>query len=406
MRVFKGAGLVGLGVALGVALAALGTSGTRTPGQAVTTVSAPERGGPPEGLTNHPPPGFRCCADTEPVNGKGGSAISGAYEIVREWPVLPHPDYVFGTVAGFAIEGDRILAATRGERRPPKSIGWGRESFDVLAERTGPETLKDHMLIAIDRNTGKITENWSQWNDVLTSSQRLLISPYDPKKEVWVSGSGAIMRFSNDGKQMIQKITNADVPKTPNTSDFFPEGMAWLPNGDVWVISSSRIIKFNKDGKYVTEFGTLGSDPGQFKGAHDIVADVGRNRMYIADRQNSRLVVTDLAGRFLDQWPNIVSPYSLGLTRDGRYLWVGDGWIQRMQKYDAATGKLLYTFGTFGNVPGTFWGLHYFTTDVDGNFYLGEDYGGRIQKWRPKKDADPSQLIGPLMWGPVTTSSR
>jgi sugar lactone lactonase YvrE len=283
-------------------------------------------------------------------------------------------------------------------------LGWGRETMDALGVRMGPETLRDHLLIVFDRNTGRIVENWSQWNTEIGSPQRVLISPYDPNKDIWVSGQGVMLRFSNDGKRLIQKITADQVPQTPNNGAFFPEGMAWLPNGDFWVISSSRIIKFNKDGKYVTEFGSLGSEPGQYRGAHDIVADVVRNRMYIADRQNSRIVVTDVNGKVLDIWPNVVSPYSLGLTADGRHLWVGDGWIQKMQKYDAMSGRHVYQFGTFGVVPGAMYGLHYFTTDVDGNFYLGEDYAGRIQKWRPKKDADPSQLLGQLMWGSSKTS--
>lgn len=404
-RLTRDALLVTVAAALGAVAA------TWSPGRTVQATAgvgqqlAPTQQLRPGEPDNHPPPSFRCCDDAEPVNGKGGSAISGPYEVVKDWPEMPHKDMVFQTVAGIAIDGDRIYAGTRGERKPLKMIGWGREVLDVLAEKTGPETLKDHMMVVFDRKTGKILDNWEKWNTTFTTNQRVLISPYDPKKVIWVSGAGQIFRFSLDGKDLLQTIENKDVPATPNTGVFTPEGMGWMPNGDVWVISSSRIIRFNKDGKYLTEFGSLGSGPGQFRGAHDLVVDNTKNRMYIADRQNSRIVITDLNGKFLDQWPNVVSPYSIRLTKDGRYLWVGDGWIQKMQKYDAMTGKLLVSFGTFGVVPGTFWGMHYFTTDVDGNFYLCEDYGGRIQKFRPRKDADPAQLVGQLMWGETSGKS-
>lgn len=387
------------------ALAAVGASwfgpGVLTVGAAFEPAQEQRGGSQPAGeaVGNHPPPTYICCDKAEPVNGKGGSAISGAYEVVKDWPVLPHgPEWEFATVAGMAIDGHRIIAVTRGERRPLKQSGWGAEVFRALNERTGNETLRDHLFIVIDRNSGKVIENWDRWSSTLKTGQRVLISPYDPEKQIWVSGGGQLFRFSNDGQKLIQTVENKDIPEVAGAGAFNPEGLGWLPNGDFWAVSAARLVKFSKDGKYLTQVGTLGSGRGQFRGAHDIAIDGGKNRMYVADRQNSRIVVTDLNGTYLDEWPNVVSPYSVRLTKDGRYLWVGDGWIQKMQKYDAMSGTLLYQFGTFGTVPGTFFGLHYFTTDAEGNFYLCEDYGGRIQKFRPKKDADPAELLGELMW--------
>ena len=40
---------------------------------------------------------------------------------------------------------------------------------------------------------------------------------------------------------------------------------------------------------------------------------------------------------------------------------------------------------------------HFFTTDSDGNLYVGEDMAFRIQKFVPRKDGNPVQIIGPLM---------
>jgi len=44
-------------------------------------------------------------------------------------------------------------------------------------------------------------------------------------------------------------------------------------------------------------------------------------------------------------------------------------------KYDALTGKLVpgSTWGTMGIAPGAIWGFHFFTTDTEGNLYVGED---------------------------------
>jgi hypothetical protein len=44
--------------------------------------------------------------------------------------------------------------------------------------------------------------------------------------------------------------------------------------------------------------------------------------------------------------------------------------------------------------PGGLWGTHQFSVDQDGNLYTAEVWGGRPQKFVPRKGADPSVLIG------------
>ena len=85
--------------------------------------------------------------------------------------------------------------------------------------------------------------------------------------------------------------------------------------------------------------------------------------------------------------------------QDGQHLWVGDGYTQKFAKYEALTGRLVpgSTWGTTGIAPGAFWGIHYFTTDNEGTLYVGEDLAYRIQKFVPRKDGNPVQVIGPLM---------
>ncbi|MBI2833758.1 MAG: hypothetical protein HYX76_04960, partial [Acidobacteria bacterium] len=97
---------------------------------------------------------------------------------------------------------------------------------------------------------------------------------------------------------------------------------------------------------------------------------------------------------YLDQWPNIVAPYCIRLSKDGQHLWVSDGYTQRFGKYDLK-GRLdrRSTWGTFGVVPGAIWGPHFFDVDLEGNLYVAEDYNARVQKFRPSKNGDPDKLI-------------
>ena len=52
-----------------------------------------------------------------------------------------------------------------------------------------------------------------------------------------------------------------------------------------------------------------------------------------------------------------------------------------MLKYDLE-GHFLYSWGTWGDFPGGFWGVHGFSVDQDGNFYVAEVDNGRAQKFR------------------------
>ena len=92
-----------------------------------------------------------------------------------------------------------------------------------------------------------------------------------------------------------------------------------------------------------------------------------------------------------------MAPYTLRLSCDG-HIWVGDGFTQKFLKYDL-DGRLLTSWGQFGIAPGATWGIHYFDTDDEGNLYICEDYGDRVQKYRPRSDIDPAdpRLIGPLV---------
>jgi hypothetical protein len=75
-----------------------------------------------------------------------------------------------------------------------------------------------------------------------------------------------------------------------------------------------------------------------------------------------------------------------------QHLWVADGRTQKFLKFDLR-GKLLFAWGTFGQFPGGFWGVHQFSVDREGNLYTADVHIGRPQKFRPKSGANKAQLI-------------
>jgi sugar lactone lactonase YvrE len=80
-------------------------------------------------------------------------------------------------------------------------------------------------------------------------------------------------------------------------------------------------------------------------------------------------------------------------------LWAADQGSNKLNAYDE-DGHYLYSWGTFGNCQGCMWGVHGFVTDTDGTLYTAEVRTGRVQKYTPRKDANPEFLVG-KPWGLV-----
>jgi DNA-binding beta-propeller fold protein YncE len=150
----------------------------------------------------------------------------------------------------------------------------------------------------------------------------------------------------------------------------------------------------------VTSWGQRGESgketrPGYFNNVHGIAIDPKTRRVFVNDRANHRVQVFDETGKFLNEWsfgrdPSDVHLFSI--FTDG-YLWAFDRGTSKMLKYDL-NGNFMYSWGTWGDFPGGFWGVHGFSVDQEGNFYTAAVDSGGMQKFRPRKGADPNFLIG------------
>jgi len=81
-----------------------------------------------------------------------------------------------------------------------------------------------------------------------------------------------------------------------------PYDVAVDAHGAVFVADTGndRIVKLDADGKFVKSFGGRGSYPGLFR--YPTGLDVHGERVYVADRDNHRIQVFDLAGEYIYEW--------------------------------------------------------------------------------------------------------
>jgi sugar lactone lactonase YvrE len=78
------------------------------------------------------------------------------------------------------------------------------------------------------------------------------------------------------------------------------------------------------------------------------------------------------------------------------FVWVADWTTDRLVKYDL-DGRYILDIGGPGAQPGQFDGVHQIHVDQDGNLYVTEVSNDRSQKFRPRPDADPAQLVKPMV---------
>ena len=135
--------------------------------------------------------------------------------------------------------------------------------------------------------------------------------------------------------------------------------------------------------------------PGYFNNVHGIAIDPKTRRVFVNDRGNHRVQVFDEDGKFLDQWsfgPNPSDVHLFHIFSDG-YLWAVDRGTSKMLKYDL-NGNFMYSWGTWGDFPGAFWGVHGFSRRSGRQLLHGGGRHRRRAEVPPRKGANPAMLVG------------
>ena len=378
----------------------------------------------------------------------GGQDIFGPYEVVKGWPkdistVPGNEKWTYGAgQAIFAESPNRIYALFRGElpnikrpetktlsdmgpsikfpvgrlpwrdatvSSPPGAGGTGQDPKDGMKAwaaaggKLGVDAQWENCIVVFDGN-GNIIERWTQYDSILKRPHFIAVNPYDPEKHVWIvdDHSHVIYKMTNDGKRIVQTIGTRDVPGADGTHFNRPTYLTWLPDSTMFVAdgyNGTRVAKFDKDGKFLMAWGQKGTPPNDkrpayFNNVHGITVDPQTRQVFVNDRGNHRVQVFDENGKYLREWSFGEEPSDIHLVQIGadRMLWAYDRGTSKMLKYDL-DGHFLYAWGVWGDFPGGFWGVHGFTVDQEGNFYVAEVDTGRVQKFRPRQGVNPGHLV-------------
>jgi DNA-binding beta-propeller fold protein YncE len=293
------------------------------------------------------------------------------YEVLARWEELPS-GWGFGEVAGVATDSrDRVYVFSRGEH--PVTV-FDREGRFVTSWGEGVFRRAHGITIGPD-DAVYCTDDLDHTVRKFTPDGRLLLTLGSSGRPADTGIDGIDYRTIRRGGPPFHRPTN----------------MALAADGSLYVTDgygNARVHKFAADGRLLFSWGEPGNRPGQFNLPHGIALDRS-GRVYVADRENSRIQLFSPEGEYLAEWTDVARPMQVVIDRQDRVFVVEVGWraglfpwltpptpeapTARLSVFDLQ-GRLLSRWGGSGDpcAPGNFFAPHDLCIDSRGDLYVGE----------------------------------
>jgi len=301
------------------------------------------------------------------------------YELVRNWPQLPD-NFLLGNPTGIGIDTNQNLVVFHRA---------SREWPFIMPMPTS--IIKENTILVLNKETGRIINSWGSGRFVMPHGLTV-----DRRNNIWLTDVGLhqVFKFSYDGKLLL-KLGEAGIAGNDKAHFNKPTDVAVAADGSFYIsdgYGNSRIVKFSASGKYLLEWGKSGTKPGEFDIPHAIDLDKSGN-VYVADRENARIQVFTADGIFISQWRDADwgSVCSIGFDAvNNRFIAVDDLTTFKVKHNGSdiitldSMGNQLARFGRSGLYSGPKSWYHDVTVDREGNIYVGDILGNKLQKFKPR----------------------
>ena len=221
-----------------------------------------------------------------------------SYRLEQDWAKLP-PDQEFGGMSAVATDSqDRVYAF---QRKDPPVLVFDRDGAFLSSWGNG-NFVNPHGLFIAD--------------DVvyLTDREGSVAMKYTlDGKPLQIIGTHGV--YSDTGCEVAGEVA----PRSAGPFNYLTE-LVPSPSGDLYVSDgyrNARVHRFSKDGVLMSSWGEPGKGgANQFHLPHSLI--VGQDgRVYLCDRENSRIQVFTAQGEFVEMWTDMQRPLDISQDRDG-----------------------------------------------------------------------------------------
>ena len=313
------------------------------------------------------------------------------FEVDKTWPKIP-AKWKVGDPSSFAID--------------PQDNVWLLHRPRTLLKPEDAKMAAPPVMV-FDTN-GNFVRAWGGDGGGYEWVEREHGIHYDAKGFVWITGNNCptngiqglrpvaddqILKFTPDGKFVMQIGKSSQSKGNSDTRNVHRAADVWLhaPTNELFVADgygNTRVIVFDPDtGAFKRMWGAFGAPPVDddscavrtpkefpagdgpkiFNTVHAL--RVSRdNLVYVADRENRRVQVFTLGGKYVNQLRKTDTPFARDLAfsadPDQRFLYVGNG--DDIQIVDRKAMRLVGAI----KLPGQPGGGHHIATDSKGNLYI------------------------------------
>lgn len=218
----------------------------------------------------------------------------------------------------------------------------------------------------------------------------------DDQLEYWSNLNPMSKDTDGDGVLDVAKLT---INSTTEYLDCWDDEDSWFGNvenpwdvavdidGSFYFVERMKcsVVKLDSRGRYLTEFGSYGTEDGQFSYPADVALD-SEGFVYVVDMGNQRIQKFDSEGDFVLKWGSqgsgdgqFGSPWGIDVDEEG-FVYVADKGLDRVQKFDSE-GNFLLKFGGVGTGDGQLSGAKSIAVDSDGFVYVADSANCRIHKF-------------------------